>query len=351
MCATGERRTPNRARSRAGAVRAGCAALALLAASTGAAQEPGSAATVADVPAVERHADHFYNAIAAGGGGVKVLWSATPADNDIALTLTVRGAANPGELLRPDLRAVPAFAERFQILDAADTPTVSADEVRFAYRVRARTADATAVPSLTYRYYRPGFPDGRRMQTAYADAIPLPAPAPPTAVPAPPTPLAAPSEFLSLAEESPWELGYGASLFAAVLAVALIPVAVVGWVLVWRRLWPDAARRAAIRRERAARVALARLAAARRSADPAGDAADAVLAFFAARIGVPPYLRTPAEIADALLAAGENAARADEAERFFRACDAARFAPPGNAAADLVDEAERIVESWTEERG
>ena len=49
---------------------------------------------LADVPPLDRARPHFYGAVA-DRDPVTVAWAAAPAGGDIALTLTVRGAANP----------------------------------------------------------------------------------------------------------------------------------------------------------------------------------------------------------------------------------------------------------------
>jgi hypothetical protein len=347
--------------------------------------------SVADIPPIDRQAEHFYNALAVGPKGVSATWSADPArvpvDADFTLTLTIRNAANPRELTRPDLRQLPALTTRFQVLDQPAAPAQpDAAEVCFAYRLRPRAVGQTEIPALKYVYYRPDFPDGHRFQTTYARAIPItvtpPVPQPTTA---PPVPLDAPEEFFTLAAERP-VLHPGR--FGWLLPVAAVPVLVVAWVFAWRWLFPDAARVAKLRRNRAARHALQRLRAARASADPAGAAAAAVRAYLTARFGMTPAAQTPAEVLDALHAlsvagsaavpaAGASAGgglsilgkrfhRAEaqrpgrprsqgadratdyaaDAESFLRACDAARFTATSDNGLSLTHEAESLLFAW-----
>src|SRR4051812_34798830 len=75
--------------------------------------------SLADVPAIDRARPHFYGAVA-DRQPVTVAWSAEPEAGDIALTLTVRGAANPSEVKKPDIR--PLLKDRFQVLDRPDSP-------------------------------------------------------------------------------------------------------------------------------------------------------------------------------------------------------------------------------------
>jgi hypothetical protein len=286
--------------------------------------------SVRDVPPIDRQADDFYHAVSAGGP-VTTTWAAAPPTaplgGDITLTLTVRGAANPAELVRPDLRKRPEFADRFQVTDGPPAAPGS-----FAYRLRPRAVGETAVPPLRYRYYQPRYPEGKRMQTTFARSLPITV-TPPAAPASPPVPLDAPDEFFA-----PPAAGWSPPPAVVWMPVALAPVAAVGWFLVWRTWFPDAARRAVLRRDRAARTALARLAAARRSADPAAAAALAVRDFLAARYGVPSSADTPAAVA----AAWPHPATGDVVE-FLRACDAARFAADRDTGLSLVTRAEKLV--------
>lgn len=305
--------------------------------------------SVEDVPPVERPAKDFYNALAAGSTGVRVEWTvdppAVPVTGEFTLTLTVRNAANPHELARPDLRALDEFTKRFQILDRTDPPAPpDTAEVRFTYGLRPRSPGVTKVPSLRYVYLRK---DGGvwKPLTAFANSVPVTvtaAAAKPTPAAAP-VPLDAPEEFFTLAEERP---AATPGRFGWLLPVAVIPFAVVAWVLLWRRLFPDAVRLAKLRRNRAARLALDRLKKARASADPAGGAASAFRSYLSARFGMPPAAQTPAEVVAALRAVECPAEQAADAEAFLRACDAARFTPTPDHGLSLALQAEALVTAW-----
>ena len=321
----------------------------LLAASSAPAQDRRP--TVADIPPVERQTPDFYGAIAAGRSGVRVAWSVdrteVSLDSEVSLTLTVRNAANPQELTRPNLSARDDFARDFQVFDGTTPPPPpDADEVRFVYRLRPRAVDTATVPALRYRYYRPDLPEGRRFPTTYADPLTITVTPPkPKEVPvAAPVPLDAPEEFFTLADDRP-TLASGRSVW--LVPAVLIPFRVGGWVAVWRRLFPNAARLARLRRSRAVRIALDRLRKARTSDDPTEVAAAAVRGYLVARFGVPPTAQTPAEVVAGLrLVERENLAA--DAEAFLRACDAARFADTRDDGLPLTDRAEAMVVRWEE---
>ena len=130
------------------------------------------------------------------------------------------------------------------------------------------------------------------------------------------------------------------------------------WYLCWRRLYPDAARVARQRRSLAARRALRRLRGARRlpSVQQAARSAAVAADYLRARFDAPAEEPTPDEAAACLGRAGCSSALAEQAAAFFRACDAARFAPDGPAVrADLTAEAAAFIlaveaETWPPSR-
>jgi hypothetical protein len=304
-----------------------------------------------DIPPVDRVKENFYGALDVSGKGVTAEWSApkaVPRDAEFTLTLVVRGAANPHELVRPDLRKFDDFKLRFQFLDKPDHTEPAADpaakEVRFHYRLVVRGGEEVEVPRLVYLYYRPKAAEKERFQTARASSLRIKVTEPPKSVATGPTPIEAPEEFFTLVEDepSPWSPG----LFAWLLPVSAVPVLVGCWLLLWRLFFPDAARLVKLRRNRATRTALDRLKKARTSSDPAGVAAFAFRQYLTARFGVPPSAQTPAEVAAGLRDAEQPADRAEDAEAFLRACDAVRFDQPSDAGLSLVAQAESLVTVW-----
>jgi hypothetical protein len=306
--------------------------------------------SVEDLPPVERQAADFYNALAAGPRGVEVAWTAdpptVPVNGELTLTLTVRHAANPHELAKPDLRKLAAVTKRFQVLDRTDPPAApDAAEAHFTYSLRPRSTDVKEIPPLKYVYFRK-IGDDWKPFTAYAASVPLTvtaAAAKPTPA-APPVPLDAPEEFFTLAEER--EPIANPGRFGWLLPVAAVPVLVAAWVGLWRWLFPDAVRLAKLRRNRAARRALERLKKARAAADPAGAAAAAFRGYLAARFGMPPAAQTPAEVSAALAAVECPAEKAADAEAFLRACDAARFTALHDDGLSLTIAAESLITAW-----
>jgi hypothetical protein len=119
----------------------------------------------------------------------------------------------------------------------------------------------------------------------------------------------------------------------------------VGWCLLWRRFNPDAARRARIRQSLAARQALQALnSLAPAAADQrAYRVARIAAGYLQQRLGLPTAEPTPAEVAACLGRAGSPDVLAGKAAEFFRACDAARFAPAPLNAADLTAAASSLI--------
>jgi hypothetical protein len=115
------------------------------------------------------------------------------------------------------------------------------------------------------------------------------------------------------------------------------------WFIAWRWLYPDAARRARIRRSRAATEALRELD--RAGAAPVQQVATIVANYLRYRFDVPAAEPTPAEVAEQLRRHAGTAKLADQAADFIRACDAARFAPAGVPApsSDLVASARQLI--------
>jgi hypothetical protein len=286
----------------------------------------------------------------ARGVGVKAAWAVdratVPEDGAVVATLTVRNAANPTEIVRPELAKLDDFAARFQVEDVpAPPPKAGATEVAFAYRLRPRNRGVDRLPSLDFYYLNPAVKTGNPFERARAVGVALvvtaaaPKPRPPA------VPLDAPDHLLTL-ETGPRVLEGppftpGPVAWAALVAGAVLTP--VGWYLGWRWVYPDAARLAKRRRTRAARRALAAVRAAPRSPDPAGACAAAVLGYLRERFPLPPGADTPPEVASSLAAAGAPTDAAGAAVAFLRACDAARFAAAGDTAASLPADAAALV--------
>ena len=307
------------------------------------------------IPVVGRPVADFYDA---AGTPVIVEAKAEPTelttDDSLTYTLSVRNLLNPAQVRRPDLHQLPDFEQAFQITDLPDPLTKSTDRRVFAYRLRPRDSSVKEVPPLRFRYYRPDIPPPpnrpeRAFPTALAPALPITVKQPPQPPPLPPVPLDVPpfaaelasgDAVLSRPSAGPWPP------WLWLVALAVPPLAAVAWAVAWRSLFPDAARRAHLRRSRAARRALHALDSARRrpTGDPAATVEGIVIDYLHERFDLPPNARTPAEVASFLAKIGSPPEQQARAAEFFRSGDAARFAPPGLAVVgDLAAEAERLI--------
>lgn len=295
---------------------------------------PGPAASQ-EPSAIERQTPDFYGAI---GGPVSATWgvspAAVPADGEATLTLTVRGAKNPDALTWPDLAALPAWRELADAVQVtpAGPPVPVPDGVAVRYTLRPKRVGPLTIPVLTYRYYRPGFPDGKRFGTAFADPLPLAVTPPP---PPPPVPLVAPEWFFTAAE-SPAPVPTWVWL-------GTVPIGV----LAGRLFAPHRPR---ARSDRVTRLTLKKLAAAAADPDPVGATAAIVRDYLSARAGVPAAALTAGEVGPALETAGWPLDRVAAAVDLLADCDAARFAPSGRGDDELPRRAAALVTAWAGRR-
>jgi hypothetical protein len=301
-----------------------------------------------DIPLVGRPADlPFSEASGRFRAATRAEPTALEAEMPLTLTLTVRGT---GTVRRPprrmDLRQWPAVAGSFFIEDLPDPPMPDAKTWEFAWRLKPRRPDVTEVPGLPFVYYDPDLPQGpRRFQVLYTDPIPLQVrPHASVAVP-----VQAPPRLLEIAT-GPAVLARRTSLGVPgpILLVVLVlgpPLGCAAWYLYWRRLYPDAARRAHQRRSRAANHALRLLRDARRLAPGARAeaVAAAVTGYLHGRLDLGPSEPTPAEAEAHLRGPAGLPELATQAADFYRACDAVRFLPAAGDGRDLGDEAVRFI--------
>jgi hypothetical protein len=272
------------------------------------------------------------------------------AEDPLTFTVRITGTGPLEKLQRPDLRRLPRFAERFHIEDAGDR-TLPEDRAReFDYRLRPRNAAVKEVPPLPFTYFKPGVvPEYRGFQTTYAPAVPLtvkPRAGPPVAEGAPPVNVPESLYQITLGpsllrEDRPSRLPGPLALGALLLGPPLL-----GFLsgLCWRRLHPDAGRRARRQQSRAGRQALRAL---RQIKTDGVERPRAVLSeYLRQRTGFAVSEPTPAEVVAHLCRGGWSAAVAEKAAGWFAACDAARFGPRGPAADEAsVASAVRLVGS------
>ncbi|MFO0804087.1 MAG: hypothetical protein U0791_13315 [Gemmataceae bacterium] len=274
----------------------------------------------------------FYKA---RGPAVKAAWSVDRTslreNETLTATLTIRGATNPADVVRPNLAKIRAFADRFQIED------VPGESPIFVYKLRPRNAQVNRLPSLDF-FYDSGVKVGDPFKNARATGIDL------TVIPAEkpasqPTPLIAPERLFRLEtgpqvlERSPFAAGWLHWLGMFLLGV----LAAGGWYAAWRRIYPDGARLAKLRRNRAMRRATDALA----RAGSAADVAAAVIGYVRSRCPLPAGCETPSETDAALRSAGIPGA--ESAEALLRRCDAARFSPSSDNAVSLAAEARELL--------
>jgi hypothetical protein len=298
----------------------------------------GAPAEDDDIPVVGRPAGLPFSG---ASGAFEVEAKAEPtslrAEQPITFTVTVRAVGtvrHPPR--RPDLGKLPEFANHFYI-ENVDTGNPSADgrNWEFVYRLKPRSADVTAVPSVPFVYYNPLIrPASRGFQLNYTDPIPLKLQAAEEYVPLPPL------------SDGVYELASGPGLEAhdplpgppgialLVLLIAAPPLVCIGYYVAWRIRHPDAGRLVRRRRSRAAKQSLRLLRAARRMPMPqrAAHTADALTRYLHERFELAAAEPTPAEAAAALQRGGCAAALADATARFMARCDAARFAPTADGA-------------------
>ena len=295
-------------------------------------------------PAFFEPKEDYYKA---KGRSLRVKWEIEPpavqVSSDFRATLVVTGAQNPTEIVKPDLRKLKAF-DVFKVTDIADPPR-DAKEVRFAYKLAPRNTSVKEVPELKFHYFNASAAPGpKQFPSTRAEAVEITVLEPPK-VERQIVPLDAP-EFLFHPATGPDVLGSGPFVpcqWAWLAAACFGPLAAFGWLLVWRRVYPDAARLARLRRSRAARRANDLIRKASRTPDPPAVIANALLGYLRARFPLPESAATPAEIATALKDQNVPDEIAERTSDVFRACDRARFAPSGDNELALAATAETAV--------
>jgi hypothetical protein len=260
------------------------------------------------------------------------------------LTLTVRITAGPGRVWRPPSRPklddFPGFKNQFFIEPQGDPKGRRVDDHtwEFTYTLKPKGTDVKAVPSFPFVFFTPGFiPPEKGYQVKRTPSIELTirprAAVQQGDVKTDQPPASAPDAIYQIIE-GPQVLRRESTMspqallsLAAVYLIA-VPAGCVVWCLVWRRLNPDAARRATQRRSQAARQALQALRATRPAQEnPAEWTASIVADYLRQRLDLPAAEPTPIEIAVHLEHVGCAPALIQRAADFFHACDAARFGP------------------------
>jgi len=303
------------------------------------------AVKLADIPAVDRDAPDFYGALAKGSDRVSVTWTVdpevVPLDGTTILRLRIEPVVNPDEVRRPALMEMPEFYRLFQI-EARGKERPGPEVVVFCYHLRPRQAGVLAIPSLKFRYYRPGFPEPRRFQTTYARSIAV------TVTPAMKAPevstIRAPAAFFQLVPEpsttvhvSPW---------AWLIPLGCTPLLALLGVILTRWLFPTAARRDRNGHISLARKALIALAQAGHDVAPARAVAATVIEYLQRRIPLTGKPRTTEEVLAALAASDWPEHRRTAVAKLLQRCDAARYSGSRDDAESLAAFAQQLIRSW-----
>jgi hypothetical protein len=287
----------------------------------------------------------------ARGARVETSWSVdraeVPEGEALTATLTVRGADNPREVVRPDLRKLPAYADRFEVEDVpGPAPADGANEVAFVYRLKPRNRGVDRLPSLDFYYRKVGVGEGvNPYMNARARGLPIRVTAAAAKPPPPAVPLAEPDRLFAVTT-GPAVLGgepFAPGVWAWLVLFLLGPLVAGGWYAGWRWKYPGAARAARLRRAKAARRAVRTVHRANRTPEPTATIAGAVAGYLRARFPLPPGTDTPAEVGEAVRAAGLPDEPAGEVVAFLRRCDAARFGGSGDDPVSLGAEAVALL--------
>jgi hypothetical protein len=309
-----------------------------------------------DEPPLVGQPAHFNGAV--GRFRVTVTAAPTKLPAEDPLTYTVRVTADgparePPQC--PPIADFSGFAEGFYIESLGPPEGTHPDDRtwEFAYRLKPKTAEVKAIPGFPFVFYRPGFrPPSRGYMTIYAPEIPITV-GPVTIE----RPVTAPEEAFVLADGDVLRRD-GDDRFPGPVVLALVlltpPIGCLAWYFAWRRLYPDAARRARRRRSLAAQAALKALRGGPRSAEEeARRAAAAVADYLRHRLDLRTAEPTPAEAEAHLRRVGVSEPLARRTAAFLRTCAAVRFDPAPPPSTDLADSAAQVIlalegETWSE---
>jgi hypothetical protein len=308
-----------------------------------------SPATTADAPLFGRPSAHYYDAV---GENIRVEMSAVPTEirveQELTLTVRVRGASNPSQIRRPDLRTLDDFSNRFYIDDLDEGPAPVTSDRTFRYKLRPKNESVKEIPPLLFRYWQPllQYFAATSPENAISLSVRVREFSEATA-----TPLQGPEFLFQLTESddtleptpgptpvSGWE---PIAIFFGPLLACLV------WYIWWLRRNPGAAQMARFRRLRAVRTALDELHGLHGKPDHsvAGRIARLVRAYLHERWALPTSATTPSEIEFGLTKVSLPPGLIQHAVKFFRECDAAHFGALGHVSSSLAVEAERFIQA------
>jgi hypothetical protein len=271
------------------------------------------------------------------------------------LRFTVRITADPGVPMlappvRPEIEKESAFTERFHVETPEPASKKDGNVWEFYYSLRPKVESVTEIPELSFSFFNPRFRDDPRgYQELTTD--PLSLTVTPAKVETPRVEGKGEADFYPdtirriaddedvLRREHPWappDMGW------LVVLLLLPPLAALTWLVIWRRLYPDAARLARLRRSRAARDALKAL---RAAGEQQGEqVASIVSLYLSRRFDLPMASPTPGEVEAHLRGSGLSDALLQQTTALLQTCDALRFAAvPPAVSGSLVNAARELI--------
>lgn len=276
------------------------------------------------------------------------------------IRFTIRIQAEPGVPVlapptRPEVEKDPEFTSRFKFEkpEPASKKEDGKPVWEFYYRLIPISEKVTEIPEMPFCFFDPRFgSDPRGYQEPFTKAIAITVtPKPREAPKVEETGLAEyPDVIRWIAEEDailqrhhPWTLPDTGWLVAL---LGIPPLAALGWLLVWRRLYPDAAHLAKRRRSRAAREALKALHTVRgdQGGKLAERVAEVVTRYLCQRFDLSTAAPTPLEVDAFLRSARLSDNLREQATSLLQTCDALRFsAIPPAVSGSLAETAEKLI--------
>jgi hypothetical protein len=125
-----------------------------------------------DIPATVRSRADFSGAV---GRSIEVTAAWSTGEKRVGeamlLSVVVSGVSNPEAATGPALETTPEWTRSFQF--EKRTKRIDGDRVTFEYACRPRDAGTIAVPRIKFVWFRPSAPEGRQVQTSYAEVSSL----------------------------------------------------------------------------------------------------------------------------------------------------------------------------------
>ncbi len=291
------------------------------------------------IPSAGQPDKDFYNA---AGTGVTIEAAATPTevtrDQWITYSLTITHLSNALQVVKPSLKDLPEFA-LFQIEQGSDLDPrpepLHPDRRIFVYKLRPASENSITIPEVVFRYYDPqrvvpASQPGKRFPFATSNAVQIIVHSSAKNGLSVGEPLAIPPFAQTLATKEEYEKSRDLVLPAWVWFVIFCvpPFLAWVWVVVWKRLYPDAARLVQIERNRAARVILDFLK--HRSSSTSQCSFDelylALITYFQDRFALPRESFTPLEVGSYLRSIHCSEDRIQRTQTLLAEIDEKRFA-------------------------